>query len=62
MEFMIIQFSFLIIGKGNITSTAEFNFYSDPEGAKVVLEEWNSPILWVPKEICDETAFDWVST
>lgn len=32
-------------------SSAEFNFGSDPEAAKIVIEEMNTPITMVPWEV-----------
>lgn len=41
---------------GNITRTAEFNFYFDPEAAHVVLNESTCPIKVVTWETCLESS------
>ncbi|CRL04836.1 CLUMA_CG017889, isoform A [Clunio marinus] len=49
-------------GVGNITKCAEFNFWSDPEAAHIVLAEANCPIYifpWDPSRLASEsTPFD----
>ena len=42
----------MFLGEGNITESAEFNFYADPEAAKVVLQETDQIIKLVPWETC----------
>lgn len=42
------------LGIGNITKSAEFNFYSDPEAAQIVLDSLSCPITIVPWEACTE--------
>lgn len=39
-------------GVGNVTSCAEFNFYSDPEAAHIVLTESKCPLFILPWETC----------
>jgi hypothetical protein len=39
-------------GVGNITSAGEFNFYSDPEAAHIVLTSACCPIYLLPWETC----------
>lgn len=40
------------MGVGNITKAAEFNFYSDPEAAHIVLDSLTCPINILPLEAC----------
>jgi len=51
----------LCAGKGNVTSTAEFNFYADPEAANVVLNELHCSKTLVPWELCLDYSLPWVS-
>lgn len=46
-------------GKGNMTTSAEFNFYSDPEAAYVVLNQLKSPITIVTWETCEKHSLPW---
>lgn len=48
-------------GMGNITSAGEFNFYSDPEAAHIVLTRARCPIFLLPWETCLNTdiSLDW---
>lgn len=39
---------------GNITGSAEFNFYGDPEAAEIVLDSLSCPITIVPWETCTD--------
>ncbi|ELT91171.1 hypothetical protein CAPTEDRAFT_160180 [Capitella teleta] len=43
-------------GRGNITSTAEFNFYSDPEAAAFVFRCFKGRISLFPLELCQHYA------
>jgi len=47
-------------GVGNVTSSAEYNFYQDPEAAKVVLNELGCRIMMIPWELCVEYSVSWV--
>ncbi|GAB0093126.1 uncharacterized protein DMENIID0001_081910 [Sergentomyia squamirostris] len=42
------------LGVGNITSSAEFNFYADPEAAHIVLGTVKRPMFLMPWESCLE--------
>ncbi|CAH1787467.1 unnamed protein product [Owenia fusiformis] len=46
-------------GKGNITTSAEFNFHSDPEAAHVVLNELGCPITIATWELCLQHSLTW---
>ncbi|XP_050418774.1 nucleoside hydrolase isoform X3 [Patella vulgata] len=46
-------------GEGNITPSAEFNFYTDPEAAHIVLSDLGCPITLVCWELCLEHSFPW---
>ncbi|XP_060579042.1 nucleoside hydrolase-like isoform X1 [Ruditapes philippinarum] len=46
-------------GKGNMTTSAEFNFYSDPEAAYVVLNQLKTPITIVTWETCEKHSLPW---
>lgn len=47
------------LGKGNITSNAEFNFYQDPEAANVVLRELGCRITMITWELSIEYSLPW---
>jgi len=47
---------------GNITSSAEFNFYTDPEAAHIVLTSACCPIYLLPWETCLRIDISLVST
>lgn len=51
-----------ILGRGNITLCAEFNFYKDPEAVHIILEEINVKIIVFPWEInlSSATSQSWV--
>lgn len=48
-------------GLGNATSSAEFNFYFDPEAARIVLEHAPCPVLILPWETCltSKVTYEW---
>ncbi|XP_064612347.1 nucleoside hydrolase-like [Liolophura sinensis] len=49
-----------IEGRGNVSSAcAEFNFFSDPEGAYITLRELGCPISLVAWETCLHNALSW---
>lgn len=41
---------------GNTSKCAEFNFYTDPESARIVFDETKSPVYLVPWEVCLESS------
>lgn len=43
---------FSVAGVGNVSSSAEYNFYADPEAAHIALESSKCPITIVPWEAC----------
>ncbi|XP_036369321.1 inosine-uridine preferring nucleoside hydrolase isoform X1 [Octopus sinensis] len=45
--------------KGNITRTAEFNAYLDPEASKIVLTEFQCEISLFPWELCVDSGMPW---
>jgi inosine-uridine nucleoside N-ribohydrolase len=44
-----------------MTTSAEFNFYSDPEAAYVVLNQLKTPITIVTWETCEKHSLPWVN-
>lgn len=44
---------------GNVSSAAEFNFFSDPESAFIVLREFQCPKLCIPWETCVDNPLSW---
>ncbi|CAD5112351.1 DgyrCDS1585 [Dimorphilus gyrociliatus] len=48
-----------LTGVGNVSRAAEFNFYSDPESAKIVLKEYKCPITMICWEPCSECPLSW---
>lgn len=50
----------IISGKGNKTVCSEFNFFSDPEAAKIVLTQLEGPITVIGMDPCYENAITWV--
>ena len=47
-------------GEGNVTPSGEFNFYSDPEAAKIVLTELGCSITLICWELCLKNKILWV--
>ena len=41
---------------GNVTQTAEYNIFSDPESAKAVFECGHPKIVLIPLEVTQKTA------
>ncbi|VDO80436.1 unnamed protein product [Heligmosomoides polygyrus] len=50
-KLVILGGNYLGVGNMDEMSSAEFNFGSDPEAAKIVIEEMNTPITMVPWEV-----------
>lgn len=48
-------------GRGNVTKSGEFNFYTDPEAAACAFENNIKPIILLPFETCFEGDFDCMS-
>ncbi|KAL5273399.1 hypothetical protein ACFFRR_000251 [Megaselia abdita] len=48
-------------GRGNVTKSGEFNFYTDPEAAAAAFENNVKPITLLPFEPCVEGDFDCMS-
>ncbi|XP_050099802.1 uncharacterized protein LOC126580015 [Anopheles aquasalis] len=44
------------LGVGNVTRSAEFNFYADAEAAQIVLEKVRCPVTLLPWETCQTQA------
>lgn len=49
-----------ITALGNIESTAEFNFFNDPEAAHIVLTKSKCPLTIIPLETCLKHQINWV--
>lgn len=45
-----------VFGIGNVTKAAEFNFWSDPEAAHIVLNETKCPVYIYPWEACTKAS------
>jgi purine nucleosidase len=46
--------------KGNVSYCAEFNFWSDPEAAHIVLQEFDAQSLWIaPWELTEDHSMQW---
>ena len=58
---MLQRLLFIITGRGNITATAEFNFYCDPEAAMFVLHNYGGNIKLLDLELCQYYSPSWVS-
>uniref|UniRef100_A0A0L8IEV3 Inosine/uridine-preferring nucleoside hydrolase domain-containing protein n=1 Tax=Octopus bimaculoides TaxID=37653 RepID=A0A0L8IEV3_OCTBM len=41
-------------GVGNVSRSAEFNFYNDPEAASIVLKKLSCPITLITWELCED--------
>ena len=52
LNFNLIRNFFFILGVGNYSRAAEFNFYADPEAAHIVLTKSKCPITILPWEPC----------
>lgn len=50
----------IVKGEGNVTPSGEFNFYSDPEAAHIVLNSLGCPITLTCWELCEQYALTWV--
>ncbi|KAL1428697.1 hypothetical protein MTO96_003041 [Rhipicephalus appendiculatus] len=46
-------------GKGNVSPTAEFNFFTDPEAALVVLQRATCPVTLIPWEAALQATVPW---
>lgn len=55
-----------VLAIGNMSPTSEFNFYMDPESARIVFDvaaKHSTPgspkLVFIPKETCESHAFNW---
>lgn len=60
LQKLIMQI-FTFTAVGNVTSTAEFNFFHDPEAAHIVLAKAQSHITLVPWEPCRAHGLSYVN-
>ena len=51
-----------VLGQGNISVAGEYNFHTDPEAAKVVLNDLKCPMTLVGWEICRDLRLSWVGS
>jgi inosine-uridine nucleoside N-ribohydrolase len=49
-----------VSGRGNSTPCSEFNFHSDPEAARIVLDAFGDKVHLVPWETCENAGLDWL--
>lgn len=56
--FALISCLLNVLGVGNATACAEFNFHADPEAAHIVLNSLKCPINIVPWECCTKESIN----
>ena len=57
-----ILYNSYILGEGNVSVAGEYNFHTDPEAAKVVLNDLKCPLTLVGWELCRDLGLSWVSS